>query len=570
MDHLGKYVCFAFFLFSCLSSSAQNLEVEGQVKVDSMLLDIDADSVVVRRSDGLLAMRPVSTLSDYEINPELRNSFPVVSDGTHLAISGRYLFVSSLASPGGVQIYDVTNLDNPSLISELDNLPTMAFHVAGEYGYAVDSGKFELHTINLSKISDPVITERFKIGSFVSDIQGNGKYIAVTCPFEGEIKLIDVSNPNSPELVDSVEVGMGPGRIVMSGSYIYVTDQLEKKLFIIDLSSIEEGPIRGEVGLPEIPIAFDISGRFAYVIDLNGDLIIIDISFPFFSSIVHTFSIGGFPRDIFISGHYAFVGMSDGSIRVLNIEDVTAPYVETQIEIGASSSEKIICLGRHAMALDVIENKVNIIGLSKEDIMGAEIQSLEVGHLQAHNNIVTQGQLVASGGITAGEAGILSKGGLGVGNKAIFRDLVGIKETNPQEELDIRGNIRIQQVPTVSQITNAVPLYIEPDGTLKKGGFFGDAYKVNETAPLTPVLTQLTRIKSKSEFNKGMLDRIANQVTKEPDYFHSLIQNGGNEGGNSGEIILLLLQALVEQQEIISHQQSQINSIVSHLGYQSN
>ena len=51
-----------FFVFFFKLVSGQNLEVEGEAKISQMQLKNTADSVVVRLSDGTLAIRDVSSL----------------------------------------------------------------------------------------------------------------------------------------------------------------------------------------------------------------------------------------------------------------------------------------------------------------------------------------------------------------------------------------------------------------------------------------------------------------------------------------------------------------------------
>ncbi len=54
------------FLFASLGIFAQHLDIEGSAKISTMALDNAADSLVVKQSDGTLALREVSSLPDLD------------------------------------------------------------------------------------------------------------------------------------------------------------------------------------------------------------------------------------------------------------------------------------------------------------------------------------------------------------------------------------------------------------------------------------------------------------------------------------------------------------------------
>ncbi len=59
-------LCFIVFLFP-MFLLGQNLEVDGTVKISSMLQDNTAQNAVVRLTDGVLGMRNVTTLSEFQV-----------------------------------------------------------------------------------------------------------------------------------------------------------------------------------------------------------------------------------------------------------------------------------------------------------------------------------------------------------------------------------------------------------------------------------------------------------------------------------------------------------------------
>ena len=65
--NLNYAITLTLFFFASTHLSAQNLEVQGKVKVSEMDTVSSADSVVVWLSDGTLAARELSTLHEYQV-----------------------------------------------------------------------------------------------------------------------------------------------------------------------------------------------------------------------------------------------------------------------------------------------------------------------------------------------------------------------------------------------------------------------------------------------------------------------------------------------------------------------
>ena len=60
-------LCLLILFSSLVVISAQDLEISGKVNIGTMIEDNEADSVVVRQSDGTLGLRGVSTLGELQI-----------------------------------------------------------------------------------------------------------------------------------------------------------------------------------------------------------------------------------------------------------------------------------------------------------------------------------------------------------------------------------------------------------------------------------------------------------------------------------------------------------------------
>ncbi len=120
-----KFVYIFLTLLSPLLVLGQNLDVEGAVKLTDMTLDNSVDTVVVRLTDGTLALREVSTLSELQVlsisNDTVYLSdggfvkLPAGFDGQYSSLTGAPTDVSAFANDVG---YLTTEMDS-SVSNEL-------------------------------------------------------------------------------------------------------------------------------------------------------------------------------------------------------------------------------------------------------------------------------------------------------------------------------------------------------------------------------------------------------------------------------------------------------------------
>jgi hypothetical protein len=193
-----------------------------------------------------LASVGVLNISD-RINPTQIACWQPVHEYSGVPLSveryGNYAFVA--LAYGGVQVYDVTRIDQPTA---LDNWTL--FDPITNQGFAVRCVKVswpylfvpeEVYGLYVLDVSDPanitVAASHPTPGSaWWIDISPDGDYVYVA-DFSGGLRIFDVSNPSVPVEVGSYTKNLERAtQVTVKGDSVYVSDSGEIGLHVIDVS----------------------------------------------------------------------------------------------------------------------------------------------------------------------------------------------------------------------------------------------------------------------------------------------------------------------------------------------
>ena len=192
------------------------------------------------------------------------------------------------SSSGGLQILDVSDPKNPSLIGayiNTTNAPLQLF-VSGSYAYLgyVKNGGFQI-----LDVSDPKnIIERayLETNSFYArTLLVSGKYAYMTSDWS-PLFIIDISDVDNPSILSTLELDANIWALFLSGEYLYVG-----------------------------------AGRN----DGKSDLSVVDVSDPVNPHIVGSSNFAGWPHSVSVSGNHAFVTDPWSYLEIYNISDPTDP-----------------------------------------------------------------------------------------------------------------------------------------------------------------------------------------------------------------------------------------------------
>ncbi|MDX1476878.1 MAG: tail fiber domain-containing protein, partial [Saprospiraceae bacterium] len=336
------------------------------------------------------------------------------ADPNAIYISGQYAYVVRGIGPGVLFVIDVTNPAAPETVSGLfvGSNPVAVF-VSGRYAYIVDQGSDDLKVIDVSNPNLPTVKSSFPLGFSPADIFVSGHYVYIIDNGSDDLKVIDVSNPVAPVMSGSLTLGAFPVRIYVYGRVAYVVDQFPARLQIIDISDPQSPAVASNFSIGGIPTDVFVSGPYAYLAT-QGSLLVVDVSDPSLPSISGSLTLGTpGPCSIHLSGRYAYCAhQGSNELKVIDVSLPDTPTLSGSLTM-ANPSEVFVS-GRYAYVLDNQINNLSIIDISGGEMASMLAHSLEAGNLQVRNDVIAQGQVQVTGGLTVGVGGIFSDGDIGL------------------------------------------------------------------------------------------------------------------------------------------------------------
>jgi hypothetical protein len=283
-------------------------------------------------------------------SPAVANSLIQFTRCEDIAISGDYAFTVDTV---GFKILDITNRENPEIISVLYIKNAECLAVYGNYAYVGPGWNGDITIIDLTDVMNPTIISSFDIDNVLSLI------IEDNCLFAScywETSIFDLSNPSSPELL-SVISDTRPGfdvendyaytgwdkvgsldlliprsiDVVDNYAYVCVGDSIFYDFHVVDVSD-PENPIELSSINTDIGVDVSVKGDYAYIANGNQGYSIIDISNPYDPLIV---GLGDIPNSVKIEldGNYAFIAGGYAGLTVVDIFDPANPETITTIDM---------------------------------------------------------------------------------------------------------------------------------------------------------------------------------------------------------------------------------------------
>ncbi|MBP6859450.1 MAG: beta-propeller fold lactonase family protein [Candidatus Magasanikbacteria bacterium] len=372
------------------STPAEKLSVVGNI---SNILD----------SNNTTSIRQVATTA---VGDNPRNIF----------VSGKYAYTAN-TNAGTISIIDVSNPSYPKQISTLltGNNPR-GIYVSGRYAYVINYGDNTVSVADVSIPASPALIGTTAVGSGPQSITVSGRYAYITNLDSNSLSVVDISSPLNPIQIATTSVGSEPFAIAVSGRYAYVANQGSNNISVVDISN-PSLPIQiATAAVGANPAGISISGRYAYVSNFSSTFMsVVDISNPASPvEVGQANTVGGTPHGIFVSGRYAYVAnQGSNTISIFDVSSSTAPGEIGTTPVGASPMS-IFVSGRYAYVTNYSDSNISIIDISGTEVSSLMAHSADVGALQVRNDIFAQGSVVVGTGLSVGNGGIISNGGLSV------------------------------------------------------------------------------------------------------------------------------------------------------------
>ncbi|MGA1865640.1 MAG: LVIVD repeat-containing protein, partial [bacterium] len=290
-----------------------------------------------------------------------------LKDAVDLDIDGNFAYVAD--RDRGLVIIDITDKNEPEEFGACDITPeaanTISVAVEGNYAYVTfikdQTNGSDIRGLEIFDISDkqnPNYVQLFPgvAGAGDVEIENNYVYIYDRGSYTKQFVIIDLSKDKPPIKRCDICGGFSSGRMAISDENAYVTflgkdpNSLDEDpnnptvyksfLGIIPLSSdcrVIAQELGGETSFSKDGLRMDISikDNHAYVVDVNGDLRIIDISIPdsqgpvipirncIFSGmarVIGSYEIPGNIQNIDVEGDYIYVAGKNIKLTKLKID----------------------------------------------------------------------------------------------------------------------------------------------------------------------------------------------------------------------------------------------------------
>ncbi|MFH1838438.1 MAG: hypothetical protein ABH808_03020, partial [Candidatus Kuenenbacteria bacterium] len=316
-------------------------------------------------------------------------------------------------------------------------------YVSGKYayiGFYNTGGTDVFRIIDISNPSSPTVVggTGLSLPSYAFSVYVSGKYAYIgfqNAAGTNSFRIIDISNPSSPSVVGGTALSLPDyaQSVYVSGKYAYIgfyNAGGTNSFRIIDISNPSSPTIVGGTGLslPSNAYSVYVSGKYAYIGFYNAagtDIFrIIDISNPSSPSVVGgtALSLPGYASSVYVSGKYAYLGFYNGAgtniFRIIDISNPSSPTVVGGTGLSLPGyANSVYVSGKYAYIgfyNAAGTNSFRIIDISGIDAVSVIANSLEAGNLQVQNDIIAQGQVQISGGLSVGSGGIYSQGATGV------------------------------------------------------------------------------------------------------------------------------------------------------------
>ena len=218
-------------------------------------------------------------ISDPE-NPANVGYFGTQGSPQDLHVSSDYAYVvwetSTVTGPqGGLKIIDISDPEDPLKAAYIGTgTGAQGVYVSGNYAYVADGGWTGLQVFNVSNPENPYTISAFDV-EYATKVCVSGNYAYVAGA--GDFQVIDVSEPQNPQSVGSVERSTGAQSMYVTGSYAYIA-AYENGIDVITITDPQDPILLTTVDTPGKAIDIFVSGSHAYVADNEGGLQIIDLS----------------------------------------------------------------------------------------------------------------------------------------------------------------------------------------------------------------------------------------------------------------------------------------------------
>lgn len=270
--------------------------------------------------------------------------FSTVNLGKHandVDIDGNYAYLASSDEGEGFSIADISDIENPSIIANLDVTGKGRYvRKSGNYAYlGVARANSGLAIVNVSNPNSPSLSTSEDIGEIGNqpDTFDNNLYMAVNAENESFL-VYDISDKSSPILLDSIQFNDEVYVIQINGNYAYLgLDDDNLGFRVVDISDPNNVSQIASLNVGEEVNAIEIQGNIAFLgtEDTADSLQVVNISDPSNPTIITSINVNGEIQDLTITGDYLYAAVDEANagLAAINISNPYSPYLAYNLDI---------------------------------------------------------------------------------------------------------------------------------------------------------------------------------------------------------------------------------------------
>ena len=194
-----------------------------------------------------------------------------------VAVAGGVAFMADSYSPRGVQIADVTVPRPAALLSAMDlGEHSSDFVARGRFGYLIiRDQELSLRVVDLTDPRAPKPRGGLATG-YPGRIAASDKFVLMT--HERFLDVIDATDPDAPVRLSSVEVGANPTGLAATDDLAFVTSGQELRIYGMQTPASPQ--LASVLAFEDSAVTVRVSGHHAFVSVSNHGLQIVDIADP--------------------------------------------------------------------------------------------------------------------------------------------------------------------------------------------------------------------------------------------------------------------------------------------------
>jgi hypothetical protein len=259
-----------------------------------------------------------------------------------IAVHSHYLFV---VDDSGLRVIDVLNPILPHYVASF--VTPYALSVTVDAGYAlvtdVEGGLWVIDVseattptqvgyVDTSMTSTSAVVIRGRLGGTAHAFVASHGCTPFSCP--ATLKVIDLSNLGAPQALTVIGDGRGISGMALSGDYLYATtgrfDSTNSDLLVLDVSDPPSSTLIHTVALQEPTLDIAVANGYAYV-TTNDEIRIFDVSSPRDPVLAGSYVLVSTPKTIVIAEGLLYMTDKYDQLLILDISDPASPkLVETR------------------------------------------------------------------------------------------------------------------------------------------------------------------------------------------------------------------------------------------------